>query len=45
MRLLLDENLPRQIKTEFAEHEIHTIRDKGRNSIENWAVAATDGRK
>ena len=35
MRLLLDENLPKRLKSAFAEHEIYTIRDKGWNGIEN----------
>jgi len=29
MRLLLDENLPKKLKMDFAGHEIYTIRDKG----------------
>lgn len=29
MRLLLDENLPKRLKTDFADHEIYTGRDKG----------------
>ena len=35
MRLLLDENLPRQLKTDFNDHEIYTVRDKGWNGIKN----------
>ena len=35
MRLLLDENLPKRLKTDFAEHEIYTVRDKGWNGIKN----------
>jgi len=35
MRLLLDENLPKRLKTDFAEHEIYTVRDKGWKGIEN----------
>lgn len=35
MRLLLDENLPRRLKTDFTEHEIYTVRDKGWNGIKN----------
>ena len=35
MRLLLDENLPKQLKYDFPEYEIHTVRDKGWNGIEN----------
>jgi predicted nuclease of predicted toxin-antitoxin system len=29
MKLLLDENLPKRLKLDFAEHEIYTVRDKG----------------
>lgn len=35
MRLLLDENLPRRLKQDFAEHEVFTVRDKGWNGIQN----------
>jgi predicted nuclease of predicted toxin-antitoxin system len=35
MRLLLDENLPKRLKTDFIEHEIYTVRDKGWNGIKN----------
>lgn len=35
MRLLLDENLPKRLKTDFADHEIYTVRDKGWNGIKN----------
>jgi predicted nuclease of predicted toxin-antitoxin system len=35
MRLLLDENLPKRLKTDFANHEIYTVRDKGWNGIKN----------
>ncbi|RYE90557.1 MAG: hypothetical protein EOO37_02685 [Cytophagaceae bacterium] len=35
MRLLLDENLPKQLKQDFPEHEIFTVRDKGWNGIKN----------
>ena len=35
MRLLLDENLPKRLKADFAEHEIYTVRDKGWNGIKN----------
>lgn len=27
MRLLLDENLPKRLKTDFSDHEIYTVRD------------------
>ncbi len=35
MRLLLDENLPKRLKSDFIEHEIFTVRDKGWNGIKN----------
>ncbi|HEY6082759.1 MAG TPA: DUF5615 family PIN-like protein [Chitinophagaceae bacterium] len=35
MRLLLDENLPKRLKTDFTSHEIYTVRDKGWNGIKN----------
>lgn len=35
MRLLLDENLPKRLKQDFAEHEIFTVRDKQWNGIQN----------
>ncbi len=35
MRLLLDENLPKQLKQDFYEHEIYTVRDKQWNGIKN----------
>lgn len=35
MRLLLDENLPKKFKREFADYEIYTVRDKGWNGIKN----------
>ncbi len=35
MRLLLDENLPKRLKIDFAEHEIYIVRDKGWNGIKN----------
>jgi len=35
MRLLLDENLPKRLKADFANHEIYTVRDKGWNGINN----------
>ncbi|MBC3539436.1 DUF5615 family PIN-like protein [Rufibacter sediminis] len=35
MKLLLDENLPKRLKTDFAEHEIYTVRDKGWNGKKN----------
>lgn len=35
MRLLLDENLPKRLKTDFADHQIYTVRDKGWKGIKN----------
>ncbi len=35
MRLLLDENLPKRLKTNFIDHEIYTVRDKNWNGIKN----------
>jgi hypothetical protein len=35
MRLLLDENLPKRLKSDFPEHEIYTVRDKEWNGISN----------
>jgi predicted nuclease of predicted toxin-antitoxin system len=35
MRLLLDENLPRQLKSDFREFEVYTVRDMGWNGIKN----------
>jgi hypothetical protein len=35
MRLLLDENLPKRLKEDFAGHDISTVRDKGWNGITN----------
>ena len=35
MRLLLDENLPKRLKQDFAEHEIYTVRERLWNGIKN----------
>ena len=35
MKLLLDENLPKRLKTDFAEHDIYTVREKEWNGIKN----------
>jgi hypothetical protein len=35
MKLLLDENLPKKLKIDFAQHEVYTVRDKGWNGIKN----------
>ena len=35
MRLLLDENLPKRLKTNFPSHEVFTVREKSWNGIKN----------
>jgi predicted nuclease of predicted toxin-antitoxin system len=35
MKLLLDENLPKRLKTDFPNHEMYTVRDLGWNGIKN----------
>ena len=35
MRRLLDENLPKRLKQDFARHDIFTVRDKQWNGIKN----------
>lgn len=35
MRLLLDENLPKRLKTDFPDHEVYTAREKGWNGLKN----------
>jgi predicted nuclease of predicted toxin-antitoxin system len=35
MRLLLDENLPKRLKSDFPGHEVFTVREKGWNGIKN----------
>lgn len=35
MKLLLDENLPKRLKSDFPLHEVFTIRDKEWNGITN----------
>ena len=35
MKLLLDENLPKRLKTDFPAHETYTVWDKGWNGIKN----------
>lgn len=35
MKLLLDENLPKKLKLDFAEFDIYTVREKNWNGIEN----------
>lgn len=38
MKLLLDENLPKRLKSDFSEYEIYTVRDKGWNGKTNGAL-------
>jgi predicted nuclease of predicted toxin-antitoxin system len=38
MRLLLDENLPKRLKSDFPDHEIFSVRDKEWNGIKNGAL-------
>jgi predicted nuclease of predicted toxin-antitoxin system len=40
MKLLIDENLPKRLKLDFAEHAIYTVRDKGWQSKENGELLA-----
>jgi predicted nuclease of predicted toxin-antitoxin system len=35
MKLLLDENLPKRLKSDFSNHEVFTVREKGWNGITN----------
>lgn len=35
MKLLLDENLPRRLKTDFPDHEVYTVSDMFWNGIKN----------
>jgi predicted nuclease of predicted toxin-antitoxin system len=35
MRLLLDENLPKRLNSDFPNHEVFTVREKGWNGIKN----------
>ncbi len=35
MLLLLDENLPKRLKSDFPDHEVFTVRDKEWNGIKN----------
>jgi hypothetical protein len=35
MKLLLDENLPKKLITDFSNHEVVTVRDMGWNGIKN----------
>ena len=35
MKLLLDENLPKRLKEDFANHEVYSVTDKGWNGLKN----------
>lgn len=35
MKLLLDENLPKRLKLDFADHEVYTVSDKSWNGFQN----------
>ena len=35
MKLLLDENLPKRLKEDFADHEVYSVTDKGWNGLKN----------
>jgi hypothetical protein len=35
MRLLLDENLPKRLRQDLAEHEVFTVADKGWTGVSN----------
>lgn len=38
MRILLDENIPRQLKSDFRDLEIFTVRDKGWEGVKNGVL-------
>jgi len=35
MRILLDESLPRRLKTEFVGHEVATVAERGWSGVKN----------
>lgn len=35
MRLLLDENLPKRLKSNFPDHEVFTVRERAWNGFKN----------
>lgn len=45
MKLLLDENLPKRLKTDFPTHEIYTVLDKGLERQKEWRTSSPFGRK
>jgi predicted nuclease of predicted toxin-antitoxin system len=42
MKLLLDENLPKQLLKDFPEHEVYTIQQKGWNGKTNGELLEVD---
>jgi len=38
MKLLLDENLPKRLAQDYADHEVYTVRQKQWNGIKNGAL-------
>ena len=38
MRILLDENIPRQLKSDFRDFKIFTVRDKGWDGVKNGVL-------
>lgn len=40
MKLLLDENLPRKLKKDFAEYEVFTVAEMGWSGKENGVLLA-----
>lgn len=38
MKLLLDENLPKRLKQDLAEHEVYTAADKGWTGVSNGTL-------
>ena len=38
MKLLLDENLPKRLKSDFPNHQVFTVRDMGWNGKKNGAL-------
>lgn len=38
MKLLLDENLPKRLKSDLIPHEVYTVRDMGWNGITNGTL-------
>ena len=38
MKLLLDENLPKRLKQDFPENDVHTVREMGWNGLRDAAL-------